>query len=243
MINSYLIKSSEPILIDTGMPVAREEFLSALWSLIDSKDLKWVLLTHDDADHSGALMEVLEAAPQARVYSQFIGLSRLETVYHMPVNRVGIVNPGDTLNAGGRELGILRPPLFDSPATNAIFDAKSGVLFTADSFGALIPSPAQDVSDVGEEGFYEGFHRYNRLNFPWFSLVDPQKFLVQLENIRRLEPKVIASSHAPMARGRTDVHLKAMARIPDMDPVSLPDQTVLDSILSHTQGGDGHHGS
>ena len=74
VINSYLIKSSEPILIDTGMPVAREEFLSALWSLIDSKDLKWVLLTHDDADHSGALMEVLEAAPQARVYSQFIGL-------------------------------------------------------------------------------------------------------------------------------------------------------------------------
>ena len=152
-----------------------------------------------------------------------------------------MVNPGDTLNAGGRELAILRPPLFDSPATNAIFDSKSGVLFTADSFGALLQAPAQDVSDVGEEEFYEGFYLFNRLNHPWFALVDPQKFLVQLENIRRLEPKVIASCHAPMARGRTGAHLEAMARIPDMDPISLPDQALLDSILSQIQGGEGQH--
>ncbi len=241
VINSYLIKSADPVLIDTGMPVVREEFLNALWSLIDPKDLKWVLLTHDDADHSGALMEVLEAAPQAKVYTQFVGLARLETAYHLPVDRFGMVNPGDTLNAGGRELGILRPPLFDSPATNAIFDAKSGVLMTADSFGALLPAPAQDVSDVGDEAFYEGFYLFNRLNHPWFSLVDLQKFLVLLENIRKLDPKVIASCHAPMARGRTDAHLKAMARITDMDPVPLPDQALLDSILAQIQDGEGHH--
>lgn len=174
------------------------------------------------------------------MHTQFVGLARLETAYHLPVHRFGIVNHGDTLNAGGRELGIVRPPLFDSPATNAIFDPKSGVLMTADSFGALLQAPAQDVADVGDEQFYEGFYLFNRLNHPWFSLVDPKKFLALLEDIRRLEPKVIASCHAPMARGRAEEHLKAMARIVEMDPVSLPDQAVLDSILSQIQGGEGH---
>ena len=112
VVNSYLIKSSDPILIDTGMPVVKEEFLSALWSLIDPKDLKWVLLTHDDAGHSGALMEVLEAAPQARVHTQFAGLARLDRAYHMPVHRVEIVNPGDTFDGGGRELGNSAAPSF-----------------------------------------------------------------------------------------------------------------------------------
>ena len=140
-------------------------------------------------------------------------------------------------------MGILRPPLFDSPATNAIFDARFGLIFTADSFGALIQSPVQDVSKLGDDEFYEGFYLSNRLSHPWFSLVDSQKFLIQLENIRRLEPKVIASCRAPMGRGRTEAHLRAMARIPDMDPVPLPDQAVLDSMLSQVQGGEGTHGS
>ena len=61
--NSYLIKAREPILIGIGMPIVTDEFLEMLWSLIDPQDLNWILLTHDDGDHTGALMEVLAAAP------------------------------------------------------------------------------------------------------------------------------------------------------------------------------------
>jgi flavorubredoxin len=242
VINSYLIRAAEPILIDAGMPVVKEDFLKALWELIDPKDLGAVLLTHDDGDHTGALMEVLEAAPQARLYTQFVGLARLETAHHLPIERVGIVNPGQTFTHGGRELAILRPPLFDSPATNAYFDPKSGVLFSADSFGALIPRPAQDVGDVGDAAYADGFNLFNRLNHPWFELVDPAKFEKTLEVIRRLEPSVIASCHSPMARGRTAAHLEAMSKIPSMDPIPLPDQRVLDSILAQIQGGSSRRG-
>ena len=105
-----------------------------------------------------------------------MGLARLETAHHLPIDRVGIVNPGQTFTHGGRELAILRPPLFDSPATNAYFDPESGVLFSADSFGALIQNPAQDVGDVGEAEYADGFNLFNRLNHHWFELVDPAKF-------------------------------------------------------------------
>lgn len=101
-INSYLIQAREPILVNAGMPVVRQEFLETLWSLIDTQDLRWVFLTHDDGDHTGGLMEVLEAAPQARMITNFIGLARLNTAYHIPVKRVQLLNPGQHFSAGDR---------------------------------------------------------------------------------------------------------------------------------------------
>ena len=240
VVNSYLIMSQEPVLVDTGMPVTKQEFLDALWSLIDPKDLRWVFLTHDDGDHTGALSKVLEAAPQARLITQFVGLTRLETTRQVPIERVDIVNPGQSFNAGDRELAVLRPPLFDSPATSALFDPKSEVYFSADSFGAIIPDLAEDVADVPEPAYAEGFSLFNRLNHPWFALVDQKKFEVSLENIRRLQVKVIGSCHSPLARGITEGHLKAMAQLPAMGPMSLPDHAALQGILSQMQVGGSH---
>ena len=173
VVNSYLIKAHEPILVDTGMPIVKEEFLQSLWSLIDPADLRWVFLTHDDGDHTGAFAEVLAAAPQARVVTQFVGLARLETAHHVPIHRIDIRNPGDHFEAGGREFAVLRPPLFDSPATSAYFDTQTGVLFCADSFGSVIPEVAENVDEVPESAYYEGFNIFNRLNHPWFALCRP----------------------------------------------------------------------
>ena len=225
------------------MPIVKAEFLQALWSLIDPEDLRWIFLTHDDGDHTGALMEILEAAPQPRMITQFVGLARLETAYNIPIRRVDIRNPGDRFTAGGREFTVLRPPLFDSPATSAYFDSTTKVLFCADSFGAIIPDVAEVATDVPESAFYEGFNIFNRLNHPWFSLVDPVKFHAVLESIRRLEPDIIAGCHAPLAKGpRVEEHLKAMADLIDLGPLDLPDQAALEGILAQIQVGDEDHG-
>ena len=71
VVNSYLFMAQEPVLIDTGMPVAKDGFLKSLWSLIDPEDLRWVFITHDDGHHTEALLDVLEADPQARLITQW----------------------------------------------------------------------------------------------------------------------------------------------------------------------------
>ena len=242
MVNSYLIKAKEPILIDAGMPIVKEDFLKALWSLVDPEDLKWIFLSHDDGDHTGAMMEITQAAPQARLVTQFVGLARLEAAYQIPIGRVDIRNPGDTFTDGDRECTIRRPPLFDSPATSAYFDTKTKVLFCAASFGAIIPDVAELATDVPDSAFYEDFSILNRLNHPWFALVDQSKFEATVESIRRLEPDIIAGCHAPLAKGpRVEAHLQAMANLPAQGPLDLPDQAALDGILAAIQGGgDGH---
>jgi flavorubredoxin len=231
IVNSYLIESEEPVVVDTGMPVVRQEFLETLWSLIDPQDVRWVILTHDDADHSGNLIEVMAAATNARLVTQFIGYARLETAYHMRPERMHILNPGETIDVGDRTLAALRPPLFDAPSTSAIFDGKSRVLFSADSFGAFIPNLGEDVTDIPEADYLDGFGVFNRANHPWSAWADPAKIEVVLNEIRRLDPQVIAGCHSPMARGRTESHLKALHALIGMEPLLGPDQTTFAAII------------
>jgi flavorubredoxin len=240
VVNSYLIEAAEPVLIDTGMPIVRQEFLEALGTLIDPASIRWVCLTHDDVDHTGSLIDVMAAAPQAKLVTQFIGYARLETGYYMRPERVHLLNPGETLDVGDRTLAVLRPPLFDSPATSAIFDGKSRVLFSADSFGAFIPSLAEDVADIPAADYREGFAVFNRANHPWSAWADKAKVGSVLEEIRQLDPQVIASCHSPMARQRTASHLEALSDLIGMDPLLGPDQAAFEAIFASMKGDVGH---
>jgi flavorubredoxin len=236
-VNSYLIESRQPTLVDTGMPVVRQDFQEVLWSLIEPRDLRWVFLTHDDGDHVGSLIEVLGAATNARLVTQFIGYARLETSFHMRPERVFLANPGQQVDLGDRVLGILRPPVFDSPATSALFDSKSGVLFSADSFGAFIPELGEDVEDIPSLAYSEGFAVFNRGNHPFSAWADKAKIDAVLSDIEALQPTVIASCHSPMARGdRISQHLLQLSNLIGMEPLLGPDQTAFEAILASMAG-------
>src|SRR5688572_6749706 len=64
-VSAYLLSAEQPVLVDTGMPDSRSDLLDALWNRIDPADLRWIYLTHPDRDHTGSLMEILDAAPAA----------------------------------------------------------------------------------------------------------------------------------------------------------------------------------
>jgi len=57
-VNAFVIKAREPVLVDTGMGIESDAFMKALESIIDPQDLRWVWLTHDDADHTGSIQKV-----------------------------------------------------------------------------------------------------------------------------------------------------------------------------------------
>jgi flavorubredoxin len=60
-VNAYLVMAEEPVLIDTGIAVDGDEFIAALSEVIDPRELKWVWLTHDDADHTGSIQRIMSA--------------------------------------------------------------------------------------------------------------------------------------------------------------------------------------
>jgi hypothetical protein len=44
------------------------------WSQIQPADSRWINLMHPDGDHSGSLMEILGAAPNAHLITKSLGL-------------------------------------------------------------------------------------------------------------------------------------------------------------------------
>ena len=59
-INAFVFHGSEPLLVETGAIVDREEFMAALRSVIDPADLRWIWLSHNDPDHIGAVHQLID---------------------------------------------------------------------------------------------------------------------------------------------------------------------------------------
>jgi flavorubredoxin len=65
-INSMVILGKEPVIVDTGTPANRKQWLDDVFSLVEPEDVRWIFLSHDDVDHTGNLDEALTARPNAR---------------------------------------------------------------------------------------------------------------------------------------------------------------------------------
>jgi flavorubredoxin len=236
-VNAFVIKAKEPVLVDTGMGIESEGFMKALESIIDPHDLKWVWLTHDDADHTGNIQKVLDVAPGARLAANSLATLRMSTAWRVPMDRVCWLNPGDSINAGDRKLTAVRPPLFDNPTTIGIYDNKSEAFFSADFFGAIIPSPAQSADDITDVDLAQGMISWATADSPWVHMVEPGRFVKALDRIRQMAPKMVLSAHLPPAPAKTEQLLEWLARVPASPPFVTPDQTALARILTRMKSG------
>jgi len=234
-VNAFVIKAKEPVLIDTGMGIESEEFMHALETIIDPEDLRWIWLTHDDADHTGGIRKILESAPKARLAANALAILRMSTTWPVPMERVHWLNPGDSIRVGDRELTAVRPPMFDNPTTLGVVDTKSRALFSADFFGALIPSPVRYAEDIAEADLTQGMTAWASADSPWVHMVTPDVFGRALDKIRQLDPTMIFSAHLPPAHGKTEQFLSLLSTVPTSTPFVTPDQTVLEQLLAQTK--------
>jgi hypothetical protein len=210
-IGSFLIRGAEPVLVDTGPSPVRAEFMAALGTAIDPDDLRYVWLTHTDPDHTGALEAVLEAAPRARVVTTPIGVAKLGLLGLVPPDRLHVLLPGERLELADRTLTSLRPPTFDAPETIAAFDSRTRTLFSADTFATVVEAPVADAADLTASALGDGMLGWARVDTPWLAAVDPARFGVMLDEVRRLQPARILSSHLPPAADMTAALLNHVA--------------------------------
>ncbi|MGY1601635.1 MBL fold metallo-hydrolase [Geodermatophilus sp. SYSU D00815] len=223
-VNAFLLMAEEPVLVDSGLAVDGDDFVAALSSVIDPRDLRWVWLTHDDADHTGNLQRVMELAPRARLVTHGFAALRMSTWWPVPMDRVHAVRPGDAIAVGDRTLTAVTPPLFDNPMSIGVLDGATGALFSVDAFGAILPEPTQHASDVPPEALAGGMLGWATSDSPWAHLVDRARFGEVLRRVHDLQPTRILSAHLPAAGGTSlDEFLAILARVPDAEPDVPPD--------------------
>jgi hypothetical protein len=223
-INAYLLMAEEPVLIDTGIGIDTDDFLDAVGSVVDLSELKWVWLTHDDADHTGSIARVMERAPNAKLVTHAMSAMRMATWWPVPFDRVHAIRPGDEIHVGDRTLRAVAPPLFDNPMSTGLLDASTGAFFSVDSFGAILPEATQDVGEVPPEVLAGGMVGWAVSDSPWAHVTDKAKFGEVLDRVRQIRPTRIFSSHLPAASGTSmDDFLDVLATVPDAEPFMPPD--------------------
>jgi flavorubredoxin len=233
-VNAFVLRAAQPMLVDTGLAALGDDFMESLRSAIDPQDLRWIWLTHTDADHIGNLQEVLAQAPQARLVTTFLGMGKMSLV-GMPLDRVYLLNPGQSLDLGDRLIRALRPPTYDAPETTALFDEKTRILYSADSFGALMQEPAENAADIEASALRDGAGTWATIDAPWLSSIEETKLRATLAAIRGLEPQLILSAHLPTAEGRmTELLCNHILAARELPPFEGPDQAALERMMAST---------
>jgi flavorubredoxin len=231
-INAFVLRAAEPVLVDTGLGLLSDEFLPQLSSVIDLEDLRWLWLTHDDPDHVGSLHRILDAAPKLRLITTFLGVGKMSLSCPPPLDRIHLLNPGQSLDVGDRMLTALRPATYDAPETTGFYDSKSRAFFSADSFGALLSEPVEDAAEIAHDDLRQGMVTWTTVDSPWLHSIDRDKFADALNVIREMAPEVILSSHLPAARGMADTLLSHLAAAPTASPFVGFDQPTFEAVLA-----------
>ncbi|HEX6416890.1 MAG TPA: MBL fold metallo-hydrolase [Acidimicrobiales bacterium] len=238
--NSLVIQGREPVIVDTGSVRNRRSWLEDVFGLVDPADVRWVFLSHDDADHTGNLGEVMAACPRAELVCSWALTERFANAFDFPLERCRWVNDGDAFDAGDRTLVALRPPTYDSPATRGLLDHSTGVYWAADAFATPVPggdgatSLAADVADLDADFWWNGMVMFGlHALSPWVSLVDADRFSATVDRVAQHRPATIVSAHSPAITGAgVDQVLALTRRLPGATPPPPPDQVALDDILA-----------
>lgn len=234
-VNAFVIRSEQPVLVDTGLGGLGEAFVDQLASTLDLDDLRWIWITHADPDHVGALGKLLARAPRAKVVTTYLGMGKLgmiESIGPIGPERFHLLNPGQELDVGDRTLRAVKPPTYDAPETTGAFDTRTGAWFCSDSFGALLQSPASSASEIDSAELAEGAVTWATVDSPWLHGTSADVLDRGLERIARLDPSIVLSAHLPPARNMLD-ELMGYTRVArTATPFVGPDQTALLRMLS-----------
>lgn len=190
--NAYLIKDEKNVLIDTVWRPYDREFLKRLKEVIDLKDIDYIVMNHNEIDHSGALPELLREIPGTPIYCTKKGEAILRGHYHQDWNYVN-VKTGDTLNIGKHTLTFIEAPMLHWPDTMFTYMSGDDILFSNDAFGQHYATEslfdtAANVNDV----MYEAEKYYTNI----LNLYSPMVARKVKEVLgMNLPIKMIAPSH------------------------------------------------
>ena len=231
--NSMVIRGAEPVLVDTGAPAVRSQWLEAAWSVVDPLDVRWIFLTHDDRDHAGNLLAVLAECPNATLLTTWFSIGRMAEEWETPVNRCRFMTDGDTIDVGDRTLVAKRPPLYDNPTTRALFDSRTSVLWSVDTFATNVPTPMPDIAALSGDEFRDGQFFGGRLVSPWVALLDGEKFGRVVDDFQHLNAEAVAGCHCPVLQGaKISEAYGFLRRLPEIPPWTEFTQSDLDQWMA-----------
>ena len=188
--NAYLIQGSEKtVLVDSVDPTKADTLLTQLQNV---PKVDYVIAHHAEQDHSGAIPDVLQRYPDAKVIATPKGKGMLIDHLLIPEERFITVEDRATLSLGDKTLEFIHTPWVHWPETMVTYLPEDQILFTCDFFGSHLATNDLYVTDEGR--VYEAAKRY------YAEIMMPFRKIIQrnLAKLKGYEIELIAPSHGPI---------------------------------------------
>jgi flavorubredoxin len=187
--NSYLIKGKDKtVLIDTVDPTKTDELLDNLEKL--DVDIDYMIVNHAEQDHSGSIPNILEKYKNAVVITNSKCKGLLMEFLPIAEEKFMVVNDGDTLDLGDKNLKFLITPWVHWPDTMVTYLEEDKILFSCDFFG----SHRATTQLFADKDIYISAKKY------YAEIMMPFRAIIQknLEKLKSIDIDIIAPSHGPL---------------------------------------------
>lgn len=194
--NAYLIKGEKTALIETVHPRYFNEYFENISSIVDPSTIDYVIMNHNEPDHSGSLAKLFEAAPQIKVITSQAGSIYLKFITNKPDLEIITVKDGQTLDLGaGKVLKFINAPFLHWPDSMFTWLESEKIAFTCDFLGAHYCEPRMFDKHVTYEKRYEqAFRGYFDAIFGPFK-----PFVIKgLDKLKTLDADFVCTSHGPI---------------------------------------------
>lgn len=186
--NSYLIMDEKVALMDTVDLRGLDEWSAHVESVLDGRDIDYIVISHMEPDHAGSLAYAIEKYKNAVVVGNAKTFMYFSQFFDIDLSdRKLEVKEGDTLLLGKHELHFIMAPMVHWPEVMVTYDSTDRVLFSADGFGKF------GTLDTEEDWACEA-RRY------YFNIVGKYGASVQtlLKKVSALQISKILPLHGPI---------------------------------------------
>ncbi|AWK52589.1 MBL fold metallo-hydrolase [Clostridium beijerinckii] len=185
--HQYLLLAYEPLLVHTGNVNQAEVLLPQLKVALNNKDLKYIFISHFEADECGGLPIILEQFPKAKVICSEVTARQLNGFGVK--SEVIIKKAGEKLSTDDYEL-----EFFSYPSEMHLWDGllamenRRGIFFSSD----LMLRHGEEIGTVKEFNWYT---EVNNIRSEQVPDADRREKLQQ--TLLQLNPRFVATGHGP----------------------------------------------
>ena len=189
--NSYLIVDEKVALIDPVEAGFIEEYLFKVKSVLQGRKVDYLIINHDEPDHSSSIAAVLREWPEAQAVGNAKTFAPLEAFYG-PIENKKVVAEGETLSLGTHTLQFFMVPMVHWPESMVTYEQANGIVFSNDAFGGFGALNGGIFDDQVNLAFYEDDMRRYYANIVGKMAMQALK---AIEKLGGLTIKMIAPSH------------------------------------------------
>ena len=195
--NSYLIKGTEKTaVVDAVKAGFSDEQLERISAVVDPGTIDYIICNHTEPDHSGALIKLMEAAPNAVVVCSRPAKMLIREIINRDFECI-IAGDGVTLDLGGKTLEFISAPYLHWPDSIFTYVKEDAFLSSGDVFGFHFSASQifDDLTKLDANMISSQKYYFDVIMSPFKSYV-----LEAVEKIRNLKIDVIGPSHGPVLR-------------------------------------------